>query len=169
MVMKKSLVLAGILAVTGLLSVGAVPAKADELLTGFHTNSDKSVMGVGQTVLESGAAARAHTNMVNLRSRSENRYDTNSGVNMSQQFGSSQTDQSWKKARKVEEAQVRGLVAGDCQGDNSTDAYRKAMGQTRAGYTTEHLVSNSQCQADHATVGGAPAPAGAAPAPAGAH
>jgi hypothetical protein len=68
------------------------------------------------------------------------------------QFGSSQTDQSWKAAKTIEEAQVRGLVAGDCNGDNSDGAYRSQMNQNRKGFMKENLVSNANCEINHATM-----------------
>ena len=69
-----------------------------------------------------------------------------------QQFGSSQSDQSWKAAKTIEEAQVRGLVPGDCQGDNSDGVYRKQMNQNRKGYMKENLVPNSMCAEIHPTL-----------------
>ena len=51
------------------------------------------------------------------------------------QWGSSQTEQSWKAAKTVEEAQVRGLVAGDCGGENTTAiSIARQMKQNRNGY-----------------------------------
>ena len=64
----------------------------------------------------------------------------------------SQTEQSWKAARTVEEAQVRGLVAGDCGGENTTDAYRKQMNQNRKGYMSEPIISNAMCGEYHPTL-----------------
>ena len=57
-----------------------------------------------------------------------------------------------KETKTVEEAQVYGLVPGDCQGDKSTNAYRKAMNQNRKGYFTEKLISNAQYQDNHQTL-----------------
>jgi len=109
-------------------------------------------MGVGQTMVQMGAHQRTLTNAVNRASRADRSRSSASGINVDFQFGSSQTDQSWKAARTIEEAQVRGLVPGDCQGDNSTEAYRKQMGQDRKGYTKENLVSNAACGEYHATL-----------------
>ncbi|GJL80256.1 MAG: hypothetical protein NPINA01_32450 [Nitrospinaceae bacterium] len=145
--MKKSIVLAVICAVV--IGFGSV-ASADEILPGAGIGVDQSVMGVGQTMMQMGASDRAATNRVNNMSRTI--MTTSPSVNSNYQFGSSQTDQSWKAARTVEEAQVRGLVPGDCQGDNSDDAYRKQMGQTRDGFMKENLVSNEQCQENHPTL-----------------
>ena len=47
---------------------------------------------------------------------------------------------------------VTGMVIGDCRGDNSSDAYRSAMGQNRDGFLKENLVSNADCQINHATL-----------------
>jgi hypothetical protein len=74
-------------------------------------------------------------------------------VNLDYQFGSSQSDQSWKMMKSVEDAGVVvGLVPGDCRGDNSSDAYRKQMNQSRNGYMEEKLVSQSDCAEIHPTV-----------------
>ncbi len=126
---------------------------ADTVIPGQYTPRDQSVMGVGKTIMEMGARDRALTNAVNRASRAHRSGgDAFGDVNASYQFGASQSDQSWKAARTVEEAQVRGLVAGDCQGDNSTDAYRKQMGQSRDGFMEEKLVSNAQCGEYHPTL-----------------
>jgi hypothetical protein len=68
------------------------------------------------------------------------------------QFGSSQSEQSWKAAKTIEEAQVRGLVPGDCNGDNSDNAYRSQMNQNRKGFMKELLVSRAQCGEYHPTL-----------------
>ena len=53
--------------------------------------------------------------------------NTGNGGGADFQWGSSQTEQSWKQWRTVEDVGVVvGLVNGDCRGDNSNDAYRKA-------------------------------------------
>ena len=46
---------------------------------------------------------------------------------------------------------VTGLVVGDCRGDNSSDSYRRQMHQNPKGYLKEKLVSNEQCDKNHAT------------------
>ena len=76
------------------------------------------------------------------------------------QWGQSQTEQSWKAAKTVEEAQVRGLVAGDCGGENTTGAYRAQMNQNRKGYLSEPVISNAQCGQYHATLKGPAAVSG---------
>ena len=76
-----------------------------------------------------------------------------SSVNSDYQFGESQSDQSWKSWRTLEDVGVVvGLVPGDCRGDNSDDVYRKQMGQNRDGYMKEPLVSQADCDKIHATV-----------------
>lgn len=133
--------------------LGAGAALADEVLPGASVWQDPSVMGVGKTVMQMGASDRASTAALNRASGAAAAYQAGlSGTNTYFQFGSSQSDQSWKKAKTVEEAPVRGLVPGDCQGDNSTDAYRAAMGQSRDGYMKETLVPNSMCGDYHPTL-----------------
>ncbi|KMP11002.1 hypothetical protein UZ36_05845 [Candidatus Nitromaritima sp. SCGC AAA799-C22] len=149
--MRKSVVIALAIAFVAVFSMGT--ASADDLIPGAYGNQDQSVMGVSQSMMQMGAADRAHANYVNARSGA-GKHMRNSGNNggADWQFGSSQTEQSWKAAKTIEEAQVRGLVAGDCQGDNSTDAYRKQMNQNRDGFMKEPLVSNAQCAEIHPTL-----------------
>ena len=149
--MKKSVVFAIVLTFVAVFSIGTM-ASADELVPGAYAQVDQSVMGVGQTMVQMGAHARTLTNAVNRASRADRSRSSVSVINTDYQFGSSQTDQSWKAAKTVEEAQVHGLVPGDCQGENSDEAYRKQMNQSRAGYTKEVLVSNAQCSAIHPTL-----------------
>ena len=129
-------------------------ATADEMVPGAYGQPDASVMGVGQTVMQFGAGARSLTNAVNLASGAGRSWaNSNTGASGGDyQFGSSQTEQSWKAARTIEEAQVRGLVPGDCQGDNSDGVYRSQMNQNRKGYMKEQLVSNAQCGDYHPTL-----------------
>ena len=147
--MKKTVV--AVFAFMAVCSFGAV-SFADDLHPGSYSQSDSSVMGVGQTIVQMGAGQRALTDAVNRSSRADRSRQSVGGVMVDFQFGSSQSEQSWKAAKTVEEAQVRGLVPGDCQGDNSTDAYRKAMNQSRDGYTAEALISNAQCGDYHPTL-----------------
>mgnify|MGYP007026208259 CR=1 FL=1 len=100
------------------------------------------------------AGARVNANAVNLASGAGNQWgNSNTGSSGGDyQFGSSQTDQSWKAAKTVEEAQVHGLVAGDCQGENSDAVYRSQMNQNRKGFMKENLVSNAQCGEYHPTL-----------------
>jgi hypothetical protein len=149
--MKKSVIIAIVFAFVAVFGMGSV-ASADDIIPGAYHQPDHSVMGVGQTIMEMGARDRALTNAVNRASRADLSRNSDRGVNVDYQFGSSQSDQSWKAARTVEEAQVRGLVPGDCQGDNSDAAYRKQMNQNRKGYMKENLVSNAQCGEYHPTL-----------------
>lgn len=147
--MKKSVVSAIVCA--AILGLGSV-ASADEVLPGAGIGVDQSVMGVGQTMMQMGASDRAATNRVNSMSRTI-MSAPGAAVNTDHQFGQSQSDQSWKQWKTVEDVGVVvGLVPGDCRGDNSDDAYRKQMGQSRDGFMKENLVSNAQCEVDHPTL-----------------
>ena len=142
-------------AVSAFLGFTALNASADEMIPGGYTPSTLAAgIGVSQSMVSIGASTRALTNAVNLASGAGNaRANSNTGASGGDyQFGSSQTEQSWKAAKTVEEAQVFGLVPGDCQGDNSDDAYRKAMNQNRKGFMSERLVSNAQCEENHPTL-----------------
>lgn len=153
--MKKAILFVAVGAFVGFLGFGSI-ASADSVLPGAYVQNDSSVMGVGQTMMQMGARDRALTNAVNLGSQAgQSRVET--GVNGNYQFGSSQTEQSWKAAKTVEEAQVRGLVPGDCQGDNSDATYRNQMNDKRIDpfgvpYMKEVLVSNAQCGEYHPTL-----------------
>ena len=151
--MKKVILLVAVSAFLSFLAVSSV-ATADDVVPGSYGQHDASVMGVGQTMMQMGAKSRALTNAVNLRSgagRSRANYFAGTGGG-DYQFGQSQSDQSWKAAKTIEEAQVYGLVPGDCQGDNSDNAYRKQMNQNRNGYMKELLVSNADCEVYHPTL-----------------
>ena len=149
------------LAVTFLFSFSAMNASADSVVPGSYANVGAAqVMNIGKTSgtafrtqVQIGAADRAHANYVNQRSgagRSLSNAGNGGGADF--QWGESQQENSWKAAKTVEEAQVFGLVPGDCQGDNSDGKYRAAMNQNRKGYMSEPLVSNAQCQENHATL-----------------
>ena len=149
--MKKSVSLVAVFAFFMVVGLGSV-ASADELLTGANIPVDQSVMGVGQTMVQMGARDRAMTSAVNNMSRTIMNAP-GSSVNSDYQFGESQSDQSWKSWRTLEDVGVVvGLVAGDCRGDNSDDVYRKQMGQNRDGFMNEPLVSQADCDKIHATV-----------------
>ena len=142
-------------AVSAFLGFTALNASADEMIPGGYTPSTLAAgIGVSQSMVSMGASTRALTNAVNLASGAGNaRANSNTGASGGDfQFGSSQTEQSWKAAKTVEEAQVRGLVPGDCQGDNSDGAYRSQMNQNRNGYMKERLVSNADCAVYHPTL-----------------
>ena len=119
--------------------------------------SSLSVMGVGQTMMQMGASTRVLTNATNLRSQAGNSR-RQVGVNSDFQFGSSQSEQSWKAAKTVEEAGVVvGLVPGDCRGDNSDGKYRSQMNDKRIDpfgnpYMKENLVSQQDCENYHPTL-----------------
>ncbi|PIP72919.1 MAG: hypothetical protein COW89_03835 [Nitrospinae bacterium CG22_combo_CG10-13_8_21_14_all_47_10] len=150
--MKKAIVFVAVSAFVGFLAMGSIVA-ADDVVPGQYSQQDQSVMGVGQTMLQMGAQARTLTNAVNLASGAGRSRNSNIGVHQDYQFGSSQSEQSWKKAKSVEDAGVVvGLVPGDCRGDNSSDAYRKQMNQSRDGYMEEKLVSQSDCAEIHPTI-----------------
>ena len=149
--MKKSLVIAAVLAFGSVFAFGSV-AIADDVVPGAYAQQDQSVMGVGRTMMDIGARDRALTDAVNRASRAHMSRSSSAGVNVDYQFGQSQTDQSWKAERTVEESSAHGLVIGDCQGDNSDDIYRRQMNQNRDGYSKEVLVSNADCEKDHATI-----------------
>ena len=153
--MKKVIFFVAVSAFLGFMALGSV-ASADSTvpLSNFTGNIQSGVMSVGQTVMQFGAGARVHANAVNLASGAGNQYgNSNTGSSGGDfQFGQSQTDQSWKAAKTVEEAEVHGLVAGDCQGENSDAVYRKQMNQNRNGFMKERLVSNAQCGEYHPTL-----------------
>jgi hypothetical protein len=134
-------------------------ASADVLVTGGYSNVDQSVMGqrtsgeVFRTQVQIGAYDRIHTARLDVASGAHRaQTNANNGGGSDFQWGQSQTEQSWKAARTVEEAQVRGLVAGDCGGENTTDAYRKQMNQSRKGYMSEPVISNAMCGEYHPTL-----------------
>ena len=153
--MKKTILFLAVSALVGVLGLGSI-ASADDVMPGAYVQHDSSVMGVGQTMMQMGASARTLTNATNLSSQA-GRSRSSVGINTDYQFGSSQSEQSWKAARTIEEAQVHGLVPGDCQGENSDGAYRKQMNDNRIDpfgvpYMKEVLVSNAQCAGYHPTL-----------------
>ena len=132
-------------------------ASADSTIPGAYAQDNNAqVMGVGQTMMQMGAHDRALTNAANLRSRAASSRSSATGVNVDYQFGSSQTEQSWKQWKTPEDAGVVvGLVNGDCRGDNSDDAYRKQMNAPRIDpfgnpYMKENLVAQADCEINHA-------------------
>ena len=149
--MKKVIFFVAVSAFLGFMALGSV-ASADSTVPLSNFSSDASgTMSVGQTIMQMGAFDRINANAVNLGSRAGTSRSI-SGVMQNYQFGSSQSEQSWKAARTIEEAQVFGLVPGDCQGDNSDGAYRSQMNQNRKGFMKENLVSNANCEINHATM-----------------
>ena len=153
--MKKAIFFVAVSTFVGFLGFGSI-ASADDLIPGAYSQQDQSVMGVGQTMMQMGASTRVLTNATNLRSQAGNSR-RQLGVNSDFQFGSSQSDQSWKAARTVEEAEVVGLVPGDCRGDNSDGKYRAQMNDNRIDpfgnpYMAEKLVSQADCEIYHPTL-----------------
>jgi len=134
-------------------------ASADVLVTGGYSNVDQSVMGertsgaAFRTQVQIGTNARLHTAALDVASgagRSMSNSGNGGGADF--QWGSSQTEQSWKSWRTVADVGVVvGLVPGDCRGDNSDDAYRKQMNQNRKGYMSEPIVTQAQCTGYHTT------------------
>ena len=126
---------------------------ADDVVPGAYGQPDWSVMSVGKTQMQIGASDRAHANYINTKSGAGRALsNAGNGGGADFQWGQSQTEQSWKAAKTVEEAQVRGLVAGDCGGENTTDAYRNQMNQNRKGYMSEPVISNDMCGEYHPTL-----------------
>ena len=136
-------------------------ASADDTVPGAYGQVDQSLMSVRtsgpafRTQMQIGAADRVAASRVNIGSgagRSLSNAGNGGGADF--QWGQSQTEQSWKAAKTVEEAQVRGLVAGDCGGENTTSAYRAQMKQSRKGYLSDLVISNAQCGEYHKTLTG---------------
>ncbi len=125
--MKKAIFFVAVSAFVGFMAMGSI-VSADDVVPGQYGQSDASVMGVGQTMMQMGAHNRTLTNAVNLASGAGKSRSSTGPINTDYQFGSSQTEQSWKQWKTVEDAGVVvGLVPGDCCGDNSDDSYRKQM------------------------------------------
>jgi hypothetical protein len=135
------------------LAFGVNSAVADDMIPGSYAQQDQSVMSVGQTMMQMGAKQRSLTDAVNRASRAHMSRNDATGINVDQQFGSSQSEQSWKAAKTIEEANMQtGIIKGDCRGENSDGKYRKQMNQNRKGYMKETLVPNSMCDKDHPTL-----------------
>lgn len=147
--MKKVITFIAVSAFVGVMALGSITSADSNIPGAYDQNNNAQVMGVGQTILQMGAHNRTLTNAANLASRaSSSRAQT--GVNVDFQFGSSQTEQSWKQWRSVEDAGVVvGLVPGDCRGDNSKGPRIDPFGNT---YMKEHLVSQADCEINHATM-----------------
>ena len=157
--MRKLIVVALGLAFIATFSISI--ASADVLVTGGYSNVDGSLMSprtsgpAFRTQVQIGAADRVQTARLDRASgagRSMSNAGNGGGADF--QWGQSQTEQSWKAAKTVEEAQVRGLVAGDCGGENTTGAYRAQMKQNRKGFLSEPIISNAQCGQYHKTLSG---------------
>ena len=143
------------------LGFNALNASTDVLVPGGYSNVDQSVMGprtsgeAFRTQVQIGAFDRSQTARLDIASgalRAKTNANNSGGADF--QWGQSQTEQSWKAAKTVEEAQVRGLVAGDCGGENTTAQYRSQMKQHRKGYLQDLVIPNAKCGAYHATLTG---------------
>ena len=147
--MKSVITFISVSAFVGVLALGSI-ASADNNIPGSYAQSNNQhVMGVGQTMMQMGAANRALTNASNLASQAGVARNI-AGVKQDYQFGSSQTEQSWKQWRSVEDAGVVvGLVPGDCRGDNSKGPRIDPFGNA---YMKENLVSQADCEVNHATL-----------------
>ena len=153
--MKKAILF---VAVSAFVGFAALSASADDMVPGAYFNQvDPSVM-YGTSIVEMGAADRVHANKVN-RDNGAALSRNSDGIYADWQFGSSQSENSLKAMVTLEDAGVvTGMVIGDCRGDNSSDAYRKQMNQTRSvspigeKYFDEPLVSQADCQVNHATL-----------------
>ena len=157
--MRKLIVVALGLAFIATFSISI--ASADELVTGAYANTDQSLMSprtsgrAFRTQVQIGAYDRIHTANLDVASGADRVHkNAGNGGGADFQWGQSQTEQSWKAAKTVEEAQVRGLVAGDCGGENTTGAYRAQMKQNRKGFLSEPIISNAQCGQYHKTLSG---------------
>ena len=137
------------------LGFNALNASADVVVTGAYrqTNNASHVMGSRTSGPAFTTQMRVHANYINARSGAGRSHsNTGNGGGSDFQWGSSQTENVWKAWRTVEDAgNVTGLVVGDCRGDNSSNAYRAQMNQSRKGFMSEPLVSQTQCQENHPT------------------
>ena len=106
--MKKTILFLAVSAFVGFLGLGSI-ASADDVMPGAYVQHDSSVMGVGKTMMQMGAATRTITNATNLSSQA-GRSRSSVGINTDYQFGSSQSEQSWKAAKTVEEAEYLGSL-----------------------------------------------------------
>ena len=148
--MKRVMTFVSVSAFVGALALGSI-ASADNNIPGAYAQSNNQhVMGVGQTMMQMGAADRALTNATNLASQAGAARNAGRTWNSDYQFGSSQTEQSWKQWRSVEDAGVVvGLVPGDCRGDNIKGARIDPFGNP---YMKENLVSQADCEINHPTL-----------------
>ena len=147
--MKSVISFVSVSAFVGVLALGSI-ASADNNIPGAYAQSNNQhVMGVGQTMMQMGAQQRALTNASNLASQAGVARNI-AGVKQDYQFGSSQSEQSWKQWRSVEDAGVVvGLVPGDCRGDNIKGPRIDPFGNP---YMKENLVSQADCEINHPTL-----------------
>ena len=97
--MKKAILF---VAVSAFVGFTALNASADDMVPGtyYQGQVDSSVMGVGQTMMQMGAKDRVLTNAVNLGSGAGRSRSDTGIINGNYQFGSSQTEQSWKAVKR---------------------------------------------------------------------
>ncbi|MBN4079881.1 hypothetical protein JYT60_01445 [bacterium AH-315-C08] len=147
--MKRVITFVAVSAFVGIIALGSVASADNNIPGAYDQNNNAQVMGVGQTMMQMGAKERALTNASNLASQAGVARNV-AGVNTDYQFGSSQSEQSWKQWRSVEDAGVVvGLVPGDCRGDNSKGPRIDPFGNP---YMKENLVSQADCEVNHATL-----------------
>ena len=148
--MKSVITFVSVSAFVGVLAFGSM-ASADNNIPGSYAQSNNQhVMGVGQTMMQMGAQQRALTNASNLASQAGIARNAGRTWNSDYQFGSSQSEQSWKQWRSVEDTGVVvGLVPGDCRGDNSKGPRIDPFGNP---YMKENLVSQADCEINHPTL-----------------
>ncbi|MFT4580175.1 MAG: hypothetical protein ACI8PD_000807 [Nitrospinales bacterium] len=147
--MKRVITFVSVSAFVGVLALGSI-ASADNNIPGAYAQSNNAqVMGVGQTIMQMGAKDRVLTNASNMASQAGVARNI-AGVMQDYQFGSSQTEQSWKQWRSVEDTGVVvGLVPGDCRGDNLKGVRIDPFGNP---YMKEVLVSQADCEVNHKTL-----------------
>ena len=147
--MKRVITFVTVSAFVGVLALGSVASADNNIPGAYDQNNNAQVMGVGQTMMQMGAKERALTNASNLASQAGVARNI-AGVMQDYQFGSSQSEQSWKQWRSVEDAGVVvGLVPGDCRGDNSKGPRIDPFGNP---YMKEVLVSQADCEINHKTL-----------------
>jgi hypothetical protein len=147
--MKRVITFVSVSAFVGVMALGSIASADNNIPGAYAQNNNAQVMGVGQTMMQMGAQQRALTNASNLASQAGVARNI-AGVNTDYQFGSSQSEQSWKQWRSVEDAGVVvGLVPGDCRGDNSKGPRIDPFGNA---YMKENLVSQADCEVNHATL-----------------
>ena len=147
--MKRVITFVSVSAFVGVMALGSIASADNNIPGAYAQNNNAQVMGVGQTMMQMGAQQRALTNASNLASQAGVARNI-AGVNTDYQFGSPQSEQSWKQWRSVEDAGVVvGLVPGDCRGDNSKGARIDPFGNA---YMKENLVSQADCEVNHATL-----------------
>ena len=148
--MKRVMTFVSVSAFVGFLALGSIVSADNNIPGSYAQTNNQHVMGVGQTMMQMGAKNRALTNASNLASKAGVARNAGRTWNSDYQFGSSQSEQSWKQWRSVEDAGVVvGLVPGDCRGDNKKGARIDPFGNA---YMKENLVSQADCEINHPTL-----------------